>query len=394
MRVGSLFAGLLDGLAIAAEWTWPESTTLWQVDQVGASVRRRHWPRARQIAADVRRLDPEQLPAVDLLCGGFPCQDLSCAGSGRGLTGSRSGLYLEVLRFAGADPVALYSDGLSHYRVRLDPRRRKRPAFLLVENVPPLLRYIDRIREDLAALGYSLSWASCLAADAGAPHLRRRVFLLAELGGRREGEVEVDRARRWCPEQAERTWRTPRASDGRSPGPRSRSDGLDDSLGVQVRTWGMPTAGNHGEGGSLETLRARSRALVEAGSSPIGEPLAMQAAPHAPRQRGEDCRLNPAWVECLMGLPQGWTEPEGRALVPSTAPPWPRGRYPATWDRSRPWPGFPGEPPRTLRDGAAIRGRPARLRGLGNGVSPQQAAVALEALVGRSATDAEERAAC
>ena len=83
-----------------------------------------------------------------------------------------------------------------------------------------------------------------------------------------------------------------------------------------------------------------------------------------------------------MGLPQGWTLPEGpsqaeeaRALL--DAPRWPRGRYPATWDRSVPWPGYAWEPSRTLPDGPPAPGRPGRIRACGNAVCPAQALLAL-----------------
>lgn len=101
------------------------------------------------------------------------------------------------------------------------------------------------------------------------------------------------------------------------------------------------------------------------------------------RQRPEQGkRLSPAWVEALMGYPVGWTEPNGDTL-PHVFPPPVRGRYPAEWDRSVPWPGFDWEPSRTLPDGAPVKGRAARLKALGNSWVPAQGALALRALLGR-----------
>jgi hypothetical protein len=92
-----------------------------------------------------------------------------------------------------------------------------------------------------------------------------------------------------------------------------------------------------------------------------------------------------------MGFPAGWTD-SGRNQMglfagaparqaPKRAPNWPRGRYPADWDRSQLWPGFEWEPSRTIPDGPPVAGRPARLRALGNAVCPQQGALALSSLV-------------
>lgn len=95
---------------------------------------------------------------VDVLCGGFPCQDLSYCGKGAGIDGERSGLWGEFARIIRA----------------LGPR------FVVVENVPALLaRGMDRVLGDLAACGYDAEW-DCLPASAfGAYHERDRLFILA-----------------------------------------------------------------------------------------------------------------------------------------------------------------------------------------------------------------------
>lgn len=95
---------------------------------------------------------------VDVVSGGFPCQDISAAGSGKGLDGERSGLWSEFARIIG----------------------EVQPAFVWVENSPFLIvRGIDRVLWDLAALGYDARWGVVSAADAGAPHLRKRVWIVA-----------------------------------------------------------------------------------------------------------------------------------------------------------------------------------------------------------------------
>lgn len=347
LTVGSMFSGLLGGLDIACERVF-DAETAWQLDITGASVRRRHWPDAVQVEADVRTVDPANLARVDVLCGGFPCQDLSTAGKGAGLDGARSGLYREMIRFADA----------------------MQPQFVVFENVSPLLNVLDVLAADLRRSGYGLTYAVCEAADAGLPHLRRRVFVVAERGVAGRGRVEVDTSRRWSAVESEREWASIKASDSASPGastPGSR-DGTD-GLAVQVREWATATATDY----------KTPAGFVRQGHQParIGEQFIHEAGK----------RLNPAWVETLMGVPQGWTLPDGPSLRDQLDG-WraPRGRYPATWDRSVPWPGFAWEPSRTLLDGSPAPGRPARIKGLGNGVVWQQAVLGLDACVNGCAT--------
>jgi DNA (cytosine-5)-methyltransferase 1 len=102
------------------------------------------------------------VPYVDVLCGGFPCQDLSYAGRGAGLDGERSGLWIEYARLI----------------------RELRPRYVIVENVSALLaRGLGRVLGDLAACGYDAEWDCIPASAVGAPHRRDRVWLVAYPGG-------------------------------------------------------------------------------------------------------------------------------------------------------------------------------------------------------------------
>jgi site-specific DNA-cytosine methylase len=101
---------------------------------------------------------PVPVPYVDVLCGGFPCQDLSYAGKGAGLDGERSGLWGEYARLI----------------------RELRPRYVVVENVSALLaRGLGRVLGDLAACGYDAEWDCIPASAVGAPHRRDRVWLVA-----------------------------------------------------------------------------------------------------------------------------------------------------------------------------------------------------------------------
>ena len=114
---------------------------------------------------------------VDVLCGGFPCQDISAAGKGAGITGERSGLWKEYARLIG----------------------EMRPRFVFAENSPLLrTRGLGVVLEDLAALGYNARWGVLGARDVGAPHKRDRMWVLAyanNSGKHRFDELRDDKKR-------------------------------------------------------------------------------------------------------------------------------------------------------------------------------------------------------
>lgn len=108
---------------------------------------------------DVQSL-PADLPTegIDIIYGGFPCQDISVAGCGKGLEGQRSGLFFEVVRLA----------------------KEIKPAFVFLENVPAIrTRGLDRVIQEFTEVGYDVRWTMLSAADVGANHKRERWFLLA-----------------------------------------------------------------------------------------------------------------------------------------------------------------------------------------------------------------------
>jgi hypothetical protein len=140
---------------------------------------------------------------------------------------------------------------------------------------------------------------------------------------------------------------------------------VSEPLAQQVALWPTPAARDYKVGSGLDRV--------------LTPPLSEAAAPTGGRGR----RLNPDWVETLMGYPVGWTETTGPRLEAEQSPRWPRGRYPAGWDRTQHWPGYEWEPSRTVPDGPPVPGRPARLRALGNAVVPQQGALAIKAALSR-----------
>lgn len=158
ITLGSLFSGI-GGLDLGVEAA-TGARTVWQVerDKWCRSVLARHWPDARRYD-DVCKVG-EELERVDIIAGGFPCQDLSHAGKRAGLAGERSGLWREFARII----------------------RVVGPRFVFVENVSGLLSdsgAMGAVLGDMAAMGFAAEWGVFRASDVGAPHRRERVFILA-----------------------------------------------------------------------------------------------------------------------------------------------------------------------------------------------------------------------
>lgn len=160
MRLGSLFSGV-GGLELGLERAIPGAHTVFQVEQnpYARAVLAKHWPNAQRFH-DVKEVGAHNLPACDLICGGFPCQDISVAGKRAGIEGERSGLWSEYARIIG----------------------ELRPRYVVVENVAALLTGgMGRVLGDLAACGYDAMWDCVPAAAVGAPHRRDRLFIVGSL---------------------------------------------------------------------------------------------------------------------------------------------------------------------------------------------------------------------
>jgi DNA (cytosine-5)-methyltransferase 1 len=156
VRVGSLFSGI-GGFDLGLERAG--FTVAWQceADEFCRRVLAKHWPGV-PCHPDVRTIGAVNVEPVDVLCGGFPCQDISTAGRGAGIDGARSGLWAEYARLI----------------------RELRPRYVVVENVAALLaRGLGRVVGDLAACGYDAEWDCVPASAFGAPHRRDRLWLIA-----------------------------------------------------------------------------------------------------------------------------------------------------------------------------------------------------------------------
>jgi DNA (cytosine-5)-methyltransferase 1 len=329
VRIGSLFTGCagLD-LAIDGDHAW-----MCENDPHCRKVLEHRFPRV-PIIPDVREIDAGA-PPVDMLAGGFPCQDLSHAGNGKGFAGDRSALW-----FAFADAI-----------------RVLRPRWVLVENVPGIFTKMGgrpgesafaTVIADLAEAGYMGSWRSIRASDVGAPHRRERVFILAShtdgagagrnnravpnaMEGRAELNVRAavdgrataaDTEREWGREEHQPDQRLLHAGAGCEP---TADAARTDCGGSQHHDLATPT-GQTAEPG--ERAGTTAWGVYESAIRRWEHTIARTA----PRPTDDRGRLNPVFVEWLMGLPEGWvTDPDlavsrtqqlrilGNAVVPAQA---------------------------------------------------------------------------
>lgn len=156
MRVLDLFSGI-GGFSLGLERAGFTTVAFCEIDPYARAVLKKHWPHV-PIHRDIRKLSGKSIANVDVVCGGFPCQDISEAGKLGGIEAERSGLWSEYRRLIC----------------------ELRPRYVIVENVADLLiRGIGRVLGDLAALGYDAWWSCLRACDLGAPHIRDRIWIVA-----------------------------------------------------------------------------------------------------------------------------------------------------------------------------------------------------------------------
>jgi DNA (cytosine-5)-methyltransferase 1 len=160
LKVLSLFAGI-GGFDLGLERTGGfETVAFCEIEPFCQRVLKQHWPEV-PCYDDVRQLKGDDVSPIDVICGGFPCQDISSSGPKVGIEGKRSGLWSEYARVIG----------------------ELRPSFVIVENVADLVaRGLGTVLGDLAALGYDAWWDCIRASDVGAPHQRARIWIIAYAG--------------------------------------------------------------------------------------------------------------------------------------------------------------------------------------------------------------------
>lgn len=166
---GSLFAGI-GGFDLGFERAGMRCVWQVEIDDYCRRVLAKHWPDVRRWD-DVRTWPQPDTERPDVICGGFPCQDISQQNpNAQGIDGARSGLWSEYIRII----------------------RTIQPAVVCVENVSALLvRGLDRLLRDIATSGYDAEWQTLPAQAFGAPHGRDRVFVVAYRASKRRQANEL-----------------------------------------------------------------------------------------------------------------------------------------------------------------------------------------------------------
>ena len=308
LRIGSLCSGY-GGLDLAVEAVF-DARTAWfcEHDRDPSAILAHHWPHVPN-HGDVKTTDWSQVEPVDILTAGYPCPPFSIAGKRKGAD----------------DPRHLWPDVATAISVL-------RPRLAVLENVAGhlTLGFAD-VLGDLATLGYDARWGVVRASDAGAPHRRERIFVVAS-------------------DTRSRSLPRPPAADDRLPVAAERRHGADadpdrHGHGTGQDAGGVGPVDGEDAGGARERERARQVAR-DRGAAPVewgayDAAIARWAAVLGRPAPGpvDDGRLNPRFAEWLMGLPEGHVTD-----VPGLS-------------------------------------APAQLKAIGNGVVPQQAALALRLLL-------------
>lgn len=274
LRIGSLCTGY-GGLDIAALAVFDGSLT-WCADNDKhvSTILAARYPDVPNLG-DLTTLDWGKVPAVDILCAGFPCQDISFSGRGAGIEkGVRSGIWKNIVT------------GI----------RELRPKIIVVENVAAIRsRGLYRVLGDLATVGYDASWTSLRASAVGAAHRRERVFVLAYRPGKEATDIlatAYTRGQRW-----QRRAVSSQTQSRRTPGGPVRLGDL-----AVAGTAERPQHGRGSVSSVGEIAWGKYEAVIRQWEAVTG-----RAAPY-PVERGTrgQPRLAAVFSEWLMGLPKGF----------------------------------------------------------------------------------------
>jgi DNA (cytosine-5)-methyltransferase 1 len=233
LNVLDLFAGI-GGFSLGLERTGGFKTVAFcEVDKKAQAVLNKHWPHV-PIYDDVTKLKGKDLnETIDIITGGFPCQDISLAGKGAGLEGARSGLWWEFHRLI----------------------KEIQPKWVIAENVSALRsRGLDQVLSSLSEIGYDAEWHCIPASAVGAPHRRDRIWIVAypRHGGR--GDI-------WAVKEGDNPSieRTANSNPIGGPSKQSTLMAYPNIIGAQVQA--------SGEHASQQVLRGSS----EAWRAPVGD---------------------------------------------------------------------------------------------------------------------------
>jgi DNA (cytosine-5)-methyltransferase 1 len=306
LNVLDIFSGI-GGFSIGLEAVGMQTVAFCEINPFCWTILKKHWPSV-PIFSDittVHKEDLKTLPTIDVIAGGFPCQDISVAGKGGGINAKRSGLWKEFMRLIN----------------------EIRPKYAIIENVANLRSTgLISILQDLWEIGYDAEWHCIPASAFGAPHRRDRIWIIAyptclckvRLSiGKEETEStpgdgcenvadtdckrchsgEYNQQRRYLPgnknrkcPKTQQEWgiRKSRASQICKVLPDSDQQGLQRCGGFEEIS---PICSQE-----QVSVYYCSRGIKQWGEEPLAVP------------RLKDNRLNPDWVEWLMGYPISWTD--------------------------------------------------------------------------------------
>ncbi|WP_350347228.1 DNA cytosine methyltransferase [Agromyces sp. G08B096] len=390
LTIGSLCSGY-GGLDLAVEEFFAARTEWFaEFEDAPSRVLEHHWPGVPNLG-DMTRVDWSQVEPVDIVTGGTPCQDLSAAGRRRGMTeGTRSNLWVQMRECIAATrpSVVVWENVRGAYSARADSDVEHEQGLLGVAPDRPALRALGRVLGDLSDLGFDTEWVGLRASDAGAPHGRFRVFVVAH---RRPSDTSGDGFRLVStPHDHDRADALGDFADGRhaiAPDARSEAVGLRARLRpIEPTRLGRGRPADHVVEAAPDTddradHRERARPESRRGSASASDAdLVGGAGRSRATERSEIRRVTPEWSG--EGTRWGAYEPAIRRwervlgrVAPSPTNPDGRGGSQRLAPEFVEW--MMGLPAGWVTDVAGIS-RNQMLRMLGNGVVPQQAALAIE----------------
>jgi DNA (cytosine-5)-methyltransferase 1 len=256
-NVLDIFSGI-GGFSIGLEAASMQTVAFCEINPFCRKILTRHWPSV-PIFTDITTIDKEDLkalPRIDVIAGGFPCQDISVAGKGGGINAKRSGLWKEFVRLIN----------------------EIRPKYAIIENVANLRSTgLISVLQDLWAIGYNAEWHCIPASAFGAPHRRDRIWIIAYPACLCKVGLSIGKEE---------------AKSKLGGGSEDVSD--TDKQGLQGCR-GFKEISQICSQEQVSMYRC-GRGIKQWGKEPLEVP------------RLKDDRLNPDWVEWLMGYPISWTE--------------------------------------------------------------------------------------
>ena len=306
MRIGELFAGY-GGLGMAVKDVWPDAEVAWvsEFDKGPSKVLAHRFPDVPNLG-DITKIDWTQVPPVDIITGGSPCQDLSHAGKRQGMTdGTRSNLWVAMREaIAQLRPSLVVWENVRGALSASADSAVESCAGCVGDGSGNVLRALGRVLGDLSELGYDAAWCGLRAADVGAAHGRFRVFVLAWDAAADADSLGLQRA-------------------GQA---RGRGAGSADDRGADVKVLPTPTTRDHKD----HTIRREphrpddtdtlARALTDVPCALLPTPRATDGTKGGPNQRGSKGDLMlPSAVNLL---PTPAVNDMGAAYTPETWDAW------------------------------------------------------------------------